>query len=322
MKIGALTVAYGDLPLEQALDRLVGLGIEAIELGTGNFPGNAHCDPKSLLDDPRRAQRLRAQIEDRGLSISALSCHGNPLHPDPEVARAAHTTWLRTARLAEILQVGVVNGFSGCPGDGRGASVPNWITCPWPPEYAEVLAWQWAESAIPYWREQCEIAGAHGVRIGLEMHPGFLVYNPETLISLRQATGPELGANFDPSHLFWQGIDPVRAIRELAEAGALFHVHAKDTFVDRHNVERNGVLDTKTYDQVPRRAWTFRTVGFGHGEAEWREIVSALRVAGYDGVISIEHEDILMSRDEGLERAVQTLRSVVPRERADAPWWI
>jgi sugar phosphate isomerase/epimerase len=322
VKIGVLTVVYQDLPLHEALDRLVALGVQAVELGTGNYPGNAHCDPRALLADPGRAQQLRNAVSDRGLTISALSCHGNPLHPDPEVARSAHATWLDTVRLAERLEVGVVNTFSGCPGDREDARGPNWITCAWPPEYAEMLAWQWEECAIPYWREQCALAREHGVRIALEMHPGFLVYNPETLLDLRHATGPELGANFDPSHLFWQGIDAPAAIRALAGAGALFHVHAKDTYVDRLNVQVNGVLDAKRYDRVRDRSWTFRTVGYGHGEAAWREIVSALRVAGYDDVISIEHEDILLSRDEGLSRAVEFLRRLTPGEPPAAAWWI
>lgn len=321
MKIGVLTVVYQDLPLEQALDRLAALGIEAVELGTGNFPGNAHCDPAALLSDDRRARELRAAVEARGLTISALSCHGNPLHPDPAVAQSAHTTWLETVRLAEALEVGVVNTFSGCPGDREGARGPNWVTCAWPPEYAEILSWQWEACAIPYWAEQCELARRHGVRIALEMHPGFIVYNPETLLALRAAAGPELGANFDPSHLFWQGIDATAAIRALGDAGAIFHVHAKDTFVDRHNVAANGVLDTKPYDRVRERAWTFRTVGFGHGEPAWREIVSALRVAGYDDVISIEHEDILLSRDEGLDRAIEFLQRLVPGEPPAEAWW-
>ena len=322
MKIGVLTVVYQDLPLEAALDRLVAMKVQSVELGTGNYPGNAHCDPAALLADGAAARQLRDAVHSRGLTISALSCHGNPLHPDLEVARSAHATWVDTVRLAQELEIGVVNTFSGCPGDREGARGPNWVTCAWPPEYAEILEWQWQSCAIPYWREQCEFAREHGVRIALEMHPGFLVYNPETLLALRDATGPELGANLDPSHLFWQGIDPIAAIRMLGDAGALFHVHAKDTYVDRDNVRRNGVLDTKRYDRVADRAWTFRTVGFGHDEQTWREIVSALRVAGYDDVISIEHEDILLSRDEGLGRAVEFLRRLVPREAPAEAWWI
>jgi sugar phosphate isomerase/epimerase len=322
MKLGVLTVPYHDLPLEQALDRLAELGIDAVELGTGNYPGNAHCDPDLLLADPRRAAALRDALASRGLELSALSCHGNPLHPDEAVAGAAHQVWEKTLRTAELLEVGIVNTFSGCPGDGPGARRPNWVTCAWPPDYLELLEWQWNECAIPYWSEQCRLAREHGVtKIALEMHPGFLVYNPESLLRLRAAAGAEIGANFDPSHLFWQGIDPVAAIRVLGSEGAIFHAHAKDTFVDRDNVRANGVLDTKSYEDVAARSWTFRTVGFGHGEESWREIVSALRIAGYDHVLSIEHEDILASRDEGLAKAVELLRRVMFRDPPDEAWW-
>lgn len=321
MMLGVLTVVFAELPLDQALERLAALGVQAVELGSGGYPGDAHCKADELLAAPGAARRLRDAVESRGMKISALSCHGNPLHPDRRLADAAHEAWVKTARLAEVLEVPVVNTFSGCPGDTSLARIPNWITCAWPLEYGEVLRWQWEERAIPYWGKQCELARAHGVKIALEMHPGFLVYNPETLLRLRAATGSELGANFDPSHLFWQGIESVTAIRRLGDHDAIFNVHAKDTYVDPDNVRANGNLDPKPYAQVRDRAWTFRTVGFGHGEATWRDIVSALRVAGYDGVISIEHEDILLSRDEGLTRAIELLQRLVPEQPPDTPWW-
>jgi sugar phosphate isomerase/epimerase len=322
LKLGVLSVVYQDLPLEQALDSVAALGLEAVELGTGNFPGNAHCDPDVLLGEPSRARALREAVAARGLEISALSCHGNPLHPNEAVAQAADDVWRKTLLLAELLEVEVVNTFSGLPGDGPGARVPNWITCPWPPEHLELLEWQWNEVAIPYWSAQCELARSHGVsKIALEMHPNFLVYNPESLLRLRDAAGPEIGANFDPSHLFWQGIDPVEAIGALGDAGAIFHAHAKDTYVDPANVRLNGVLDGKAYERIRHRAWTFRTVGYGHPEGAWREIVSALRVAGYDHVLSIEHEDILVSRNEGLTRAVEFLRPLILRDPAGEAWW-
>jgi sugar phosphate isomerase/epimerase len=321
VKLGLLTVLYADQPLETVLDRAVELGLDAVELGTGAYTDASHCPPAELLADPARARALRDAVSSRGLTISALSCHGNPLHPRSEIADSHHETWRATLQLAEVLEVAVVNTFSGCPGDAPDARHPNWVTCPWPPDFSELLAWQWDERVIPYWSREAEEAKRHGVRIGLEMHPGFVVYNPETLLRLRAAAGEPIGANFDPSHLVWQGIDPVEAIRDLGRAGAIFHAHAKDTRVDAGNVRRNGVLDTKPYDQVSDRAWIFRTVGYGHGESMWREVVSALRTAGYDDVLSIEHEDILASRDEGLERAVALLRGVILREPAGEMWW-
>jgi sugar phosphate isomerase/epimerase len=308
LKLGVFTVVYGQLPLTEALDRVVALGLDAVEIGTGNYPGDSH-----LADD------LADQVSARGLEISALSCHGNPLHPDEAFASQSHDTFARTVELASQLGVGTVVCFSGCPGDGPDASQPNWVTCAWPPEYLEVLEWQWSERAIPYWTEQAAFARGHGVRVALEPHPGFLVYNPETALRLREACGPEIGVNFDPSHFVWQQIDPLLAVRELGDS--IFHVHAKDVYVDPHNTARNGVLDTKHYNRFSERSWTFRSVGYGQGEKFWRDFVSALRIARYDGVLSIEHEDGLASIDEGLSRAVEVLRAVVLREGPSDMWW-
>jgi sugar phosphate isomerase/epimerase len=310
VKLGVFTVVFGDLPLTAALDRVVALGLDAVEIGTGNYPGDAH-----------NVAELKREVEARGLEISALSCHGNPLHPDAELARRSHETFRRTLELANELEVGTVIGFSGCPGDGPTAAQPNWVTCAWPPEYLEVLEWQWSERAIPYWTEEARVAREAGVRVALEPHPGFLVYNPETALRLREAAGPEIGVNVDPSHFVWQGIDPLLAIRELGNAGAIFHVHAKDVYVDPHNRARNGVLDTKHYSRFGERSWSFRSVGYGQGEKFWRDFVSALRIVGYDGVLSIEHEDGLASVEEGLSKAVDVLRAVVLRESPAEMWW-
>jgi sugar phosphate isomerase/epimerase len=213
----------------------------------------------------------------------------------------------------------VVVTFSGCPGDSDDAKHPNWVTTPWPPEFLDVLEWQWEKKAIPYWREAGRFAADHGVKVALEAHPGFIVYNVESLLRLRAEAGTNIGINFDPSHLFWQGVDVPAAIRALGDA--IFHVHAKDVALDRHNVAVNGVIDTKTYRRMAERSWLFRSVGWGHDELEWKRIVSALRVAGYDYVISIEHEDALASIDEGLRAAVDLLSRVVLTEPPVEAWW-
>jgi sugar phosphate isomerase/epimerase len=209
--------------------------------------------------------------------------------------------------------------FSGCPGDSDGAKHPNWITTPWPPEFLEVLDWQWEQKAIPYWRDAARFAADHGVTVALEAHPGFLVYNVDTMLKLRAAAGPAIGINFDPSHLFWQGVDIPAAIRTLGKC--IFHVHAKDLAFDRQNVAVNGVLDVKSYRRMDERSWLFRSVGWGHDALVWKQIVSALRLAGYDHVVSIEHEDALLSIDEGLRAAVELLSRVVLTEPPADPWW-
>lgn len=322
MKLGVFTPLYQNLPFEEMLDKLAGMGVEAIELGTGNYPGNHHCDPDELLSSSEKIRAFMEAIDKRGLVISGLSCHGNPLHPDKKVAGQAHETWRKTVLLAERLGVPVVNGFSGCPGDFEGAKNPNWVTCSWPPEYLEVLNWQWDQVVTPYWQEEAAFAKQHGInQIAFEMHPGFVVYNPETLLKLRDRAGENIGANFDPSHLVWQGIDPVEAIKKLGRENAIFHFHAKDTYLDRANIAINGVLDTKHYSQVLDRSWTFRSVGYGHDEKVWKDMVSALRSVGYDYVLSIEHEDMLASVDEGLMKAISLLKSSLFKEQITEMWW-
>jgi len=319
MKIGVFSAILSNLPLDQALAHVAGLGCETVELGTGAYPGDAHCKPAELLSSKARRKEFLETVAASGLEISSLSCHGNPLHPDPSIARAHHKVFEQTLRLASEIGVGVVTTFSGCPGDHASAKFPNWVTCPWPPDFLEILDWQWNKVAIPYWKKQAAAARALGVRIAFEAHPGFLVYNPETLLRMRAACGPEIGANFDPSHFFWQGIDPVKAVRALE--GAIHHVHAKDTGLYPVNADVNGYLDTKHYGDEKNRAWIFRTVGYGHGADFWCDFVSTLRLCGYDGTLSMEHEDSLMSPAEGLRKGVEFLQSVVIREsKGDVTW--
>jgi sugar phosphate isomerase/epimerase len=319
MQVGVFTPLLSGLPLEDVLKKLAALGISTVELGTGNYPGDAHCS-LSMLKDKRALREFRATLTDHGFRISALSSHGNPLHPDKARARHDQEVSRQTILLAEALEVPVVVDFSGCPGDSLQSKQPNWVTTPWPPEYREVLQWQWDKVATPYWVKRAKFAAGHGVKIAIEMHPGFLVYNPETMLRLREIAGPALGCNYDPSHMFWQGIDPVAAIRLLGDA--IFHVHAKDTEMYSSNIDRTGVLDTKPYTDERNRAWMFRTCGYGHGEDWWRSFVSTLRMHGYDYVLSIEHEDSLLSAEEGLANAARFLKGIVPAEKPGAAWWV
>ena len=298
MKIGLFLALFHDRPLEEALDAAQAAGCGAVEIATTG---------------PHRPDRAAA--ERRGLEISALSCHGNPLHPDEAVASAADRSFRDTVRLAAELGVGTVITFSGCPGESEHSRRPSWVTCSWPDDYPETLSWQWSERVLPYWAEAAEFARGRGVRVAIEPHPGFVVYNTATMLRLREAAGDNVGANFDPSHLFWQQIDPLAAARALD--GAIFHVHAKDTGFFPDRLELDGVLETRV--EPGERAWIFRTVGDGHPAAFWRELAAALRDAGYDGALSIEHEDPLRSREDGLARAVATLRAALATARPCGP---
>jgi len=273
-----------------------------------------------MLHDRAALKEFKQKFDDNGFSISALSSHGNPLHPDKAVAKAYAETSKQTIRLAEKLEVPVVIDFSGCPGDSDKAKYPNWVTCPWPPEYLDVLAWQWEKKVEPYWTRHAKFAADHGVKVAIEMHPGFVVYSPETALRLRQIAGKSIGCNYDPSHMFWQGIDPIKAIRVLGDS--IFHVHAKDTQIYDANLPKTGVLDTKKYTNERNRAWIFRACGYGHSYEWWTEFISTLRMFGYDYVLSIEHEDTLMSPDEGLTKAANFLNQIVIRDQPSAPWWV
>jgi len=320
LKLGVFTVLLSGKSLRDALGYLSEAGVQAVEIGTGGYPGKAHANPDELLSDKVKLDEFKSLVEGHGMTISALSCHGNPVHPQKEIAQSFHNDFEKTVKLAEKLGVERVVTFSGCPGDSNDSNYPNWVTCPWPPDFINILEYQWNDVLLPYWDKTAKFAENHGVnKICFEMHPGFSVYNPETLLKLRNAVGNSIGANFDPSHLFWQGIDPVLAIRELK--GAIYHFHAKDTKIDAYNTAKNGVLDTKHYGNEIERSWVFRTVGYGHDYQVWKDIVSALRMTGYDYVLSIEHEDSLMSVNEGLKKAIAFLKQVITFEETGAMWW-
>lgn len=324
MKIGIFTALFGDKNLTETLDLVKAEGIEAVEFGAGAYPGSAHLDVPKLLESKQARDKLLKEVSSRGLTISAISVHGNPLHPVKAIAQDHHEAFVNAVKLASMLGVGCVNGFSGCPGDGPNAKNPNWVTCAWPDEFRDILEWQWSRRVIPYWRKQAELLAEHKVRFCIEMHPGFVCYSNDTLLRLRNGVGKKgewIGANFDPSHLWWQGIDPIAAVRELGREGALFHVHAKDTRIDPYNSARNGNLDTKSYGDILGRSWVFRSVGYGHSVEWWKDFVSNLRMVGYDDVLSIEHEDGLMSPMEGLRKALQVLKAAVIAEPAGPMFW-
>jgi sugar phosphate isomerase/epimerase len=304
VKIGLFLALYSDLPLEEALDAAVAAGCEAVEIASR--AGSRHCRPAELLADADARAAFAAAVSNRGLEISALSCHGNPIHPQGDVAEAADRDFRDTVRLAADLGLPTVVTFSGCPGESEHSLHPSWITCSWPTEFPEVLEWQWEKRVLPYWAEASAFARDHGIRVAIEPHPGFVVYNTASMLRLRGAVGETVGVNFDPSHLFWQGMDPLACVPALA--GAIFHVHAKDTAFDPANLALNGVLEPLPSDRPADRSWSFRSVGEGHPAPFWRELAIALEAGGYDGALSIEHEDPLLSREDGLAVAVSTLR--------------
>lgn len=322
MKLGVFTVLFSQKSFEDMLDYVAAAGVKAVEIGTGGYPGSHHCPLDELLESEAKRQKYLDEVTSRGLLISALSCHGNPLSPDEVFAKESDETLVKTIHLANLLNVPVVNTFSGTPGDHEGAKYPNWPVVPWPNEYRDVLNWQWEQKLIPYWKKIGQLAEQQNIKIGLELHGGFLVHTPYTLLKLREETSKAIGANLDPSHLWWQGIEPVAAIKILGQKDAIHHFHAKDTVLNQDNINMYGLTDMQPYGKIQTRAWNFRSVGCGHSLKEWSDMISALRTYGYDYVVSIEHEDPLMSIEEGFKRAVKSLNDVLIHESPTDLWWV
>ena len=320
MKLGAFNIMFFDVSLDEALEKIKSYGCDAIEIGSGGFTPKKHIDASELIKDDSKCKDLLKKVEKSGLFISALSCHANMLHPNKEFSEKHHKDFRDVVALAGKLGIERVITFAGCPGSSENDLNPNWVTCCWPDYFTETLNWQWDKKIIPFWKEEINFIRKNKVKmIAFEMHPGDSVYNPEKLLKLRNAVGDEIGCNFDPSHLFWQGIDPVAAVRYLKDC--IFHVHAKDSRVEPVVSMINGVLDNKPYSDEINRSWIFRTVGYGNSSQVWKDFISALRLIGYDYVLSIEHEDSLLSSEEGLEKAVKFLKEIILTKPKGSLWW-
>ena len=308
MRIGVFSDSTLHLSLADSLARYEEWGITAVELGTGNFSPAPHLNLMDMLEDAGARGRLLASLDRHNIVLSALNCSGNPLHPRAELATHDSQVIHDTIRLAAVLGVDRVVTMSGCPGE-PGGSHPNWVTFTWPPHFEELLKWQWDEVLLPYWTETAAYARSLGVVLCFEMHPGMSVYNTASLLRLRDAISDTITANLDPSHLWWQGMDPLEVVRALGPAVGF--VHAKDTRIDPTRTGINGCLDT-TLPAVPvNMPWVFRAVGFGHGAGWWRDFISVLRMNGYDGVLSIENEDPLMGLEDGTRMAAEFLKPLV-----------
>ena len=313
MKIGMITDSLPDTDFASMLAVAARLELDMLEFGCGNWSSAPHLDLDRMLASDHARREFAARLADHGVAISALNCSGNPLHPG-EQGRKHDEVTRKTIRLAGLMGVDRIVMMSGCPG-APGDAHANWITTEWPPEVREIVRWQWEAVLIPYWRDLVAYARTQGVaKLCLELHGYQNVYNVGTLLRLRDAVGETVGANLDPSHLMWMGADPIAAAHALN--GATYYVHAKDTKIEPAIAGVNGVIDTTPGSDWRHRAWNYITLGQGHDEAWWRRFVGALARNGYDGVLSIEHEDPAMSAEEGVERSVALLRKVIGRPAA------
>ena len=314
MKLCVVSDSLGNLSFEQVAKASASLGLGALEIGMGNWSSAPHADLASLLKSKDKRREFLAVLAESNLSLAALNCSGNQLHP---VEGERHSKVIDdTIRVAALLGVDTIVLMSGLPAGGPNDLRPNWVTCAWPRENREILDWQWSEKLLPYWEKLTAFAKEHGVRkLCIELHGNQLVYNVPSLLRLRREIGQIVGANFDPSHLFWMGADPLAAIDALGDA--IHHVHAKDTALNDDALKLTGRLETIGHEQVKERAWNYITLGYGHGDEWWRQFCYRLRLNGYDGWLSIEHEDVVLSRMEGMRRSVDLLKRALVEEPSD-----
>ncbi len=312
MEIAFMSASMLDRSWEDALDAAVRCGISAIEACGGGHIPKRHFDPVEVNKDSDVMGRFRESMEVRGLRLCAFSCHGNPLHPDEAEAAEIHADFVATCELAGKLGVPHVSLLAGCPGGGPADRVPNWVIKSTLPDRRNAYEWQWKERVIPYWREAAKVAEANGVKICVEPHSGDAVYSFETFMRLREAVGETIGMNYDPSHMWWQGVDPATFIEHAGEW--IWTCHIKDARLDQRAIKLHGVLSAEDYDHWDRRPWVFSTPGYGHSELFWSQFVIALRNVGYSGALSIECEDPFMTPDDTLQKSVELLRRVLPAE--------
>ncbi len=313
MKLGFVSDSLGGMPLDELLDQAVRLGVSGIEVNTGGWSTAPHFNLAAMKADASARAAFARKFSDRGLEIISLNANGNPLHPTD---RAQGVCLEDTIRVAGEMGIRTVCTMSGLPAGSPGDTMPNWVVASWPPETQTILKYQWEDVLLPYWDRIATLTKSCGVeKIALELHGSQCVYNVPSLLRLRKAVGPVIGANLDPSHLFWMGADPLAAIDALGEA--VYHVHAKDTLLNAPVQAVTSLLENGSLTDIPARAWSYITLGHGHGEVWWRQFTYRLLMAGYSGWLSIEHEDVLLNSLEGLEMSVRLLQGVMPTRPAD-----
>lgn len=314
MKIGMVTDSLGHLKFGDMLCKAAQLGIQGVEFNAANWTSAPHIHLKAVLESSETRRNFVTSVTSFELEIIAMNANGNQLHPT-EGEKQSEALY-DTIRLAGAIGVETVVLMSGLPEGAAGDKTPNWIVSSWPPETQTILKYQWEDRALPYWAKLAAFAKQQGVKkLAVEMHGNQLVYNVPTLLRLRKEIGTIVGANLDPSHLMWMGADPLAAIDALGSA--IHHVHAKDTFINKPVCATTSRLENGSLMDISNRAWSYITLGYGNDQAFWKDFCYRLRMVGYDGWLSIEHEDVMLSREEGVKKSVELLQAVMPSEASD-----
>lgn len=313
MKLGFVSDSLGGVTFEELIANAVQMSVSGIEINSGGWSTAPHFDLQAMLASGEKRKAYKQIFEDNNLQIISLNANGNPLHPtDTKQGECLHDT----IRIAGEMGIDTVCTMSGLPAGAFGDSMPNWIVSSWPPETQTILNYQWNDVLIPYWEKTVALAKECGVeRIALELHGNQCVYNVPSLLKLRDAVGLIVGANLDPSHLFWMGADPLFAAEALGDA--IYHVHVKDAMLNEPVQATTSLLENGTLMNIAERSWSYVTLGYGHGEGWWRQFCYRLKMAGYDGWLSIEHEDVLLNSLEGLQKSVALMNNVMPVAESD-----
>ncbi|PMT94434.1 MULTISPECIES: sugar phosphate isomerase/epimerase [unclassified Klebsiella] len=311
MKLALCTDVLAGLAFPEMLDRVKQYGITGVEMTAGGWSPCPHVKTEELLASSAALTAFRGELEKRGMEIVALNCSGNPLAPGALGEKHTASSY-RTVELAAKLGVKKIVMMSGLPGGGPDDKIPNWITSTvsWPDYMPGVIDYQWNEVAIPWWQAFTRHAAEHGIeQIALEEFPSQLVYNPSTLLRLRDAVGDIIGMNLDPSHLIAMGADPIAAARKLE--GVIYHVHGKDARIERGLADVDGLLEYQPVTQTKTRTWNYVAVGCGQDLKWWKEFFSVLRMTGYNGYVSLEMEDLTMSVEAGLRTSIDALNATL-----------
>jgi sugar phosphate isomerase/epimerase len=315
VRIGLFTDGLKHRTRRDALAWAAERGITDVEMSVGTWGARTHLDLARLLADASARDELRRDLDDAGIRFSAVNAASNPLHPDPAARAEAQVAVRGAVELAGLLGIDRVVTMAGSPGGRTGGGIGVFGLWSISNDDEPIWTWQMEAEVGPYWRGMSSwmASAAPDVRICLELHPGVSVWTLETYKALRAYAGANIGVNLDPSHFWWQGADPIRVIDALAaEVGPVIGwCHGKDTTLYPERIALHGVLDHRFPVDARTAPWHFSAIGDGHDAATWTRLIGALRAAGHDGVVSIEHEDPSLTPEECIDRSVATLRTAI-----------
>ncbi len=312
MKLGMNTFFVMKFERDEALQFCREIGVTALELAAIGPAAERFCDIDRLLSDSEARNRWLDNYAVLGFEIYSFAAHGSPLHPDRQIAESYSREFRKVCAFMEKIEATRLCLVAGLPEGREGDTLPNWIVntdLPGSDLLKDALEWQWNERLLPYWREHGKIAADHGVSLCFEMQVNDMIHNPIKLRQLRDEIGPVVACNFDISHMWAQKIDPLEAIHYLGDL--IQAVHLKDTLIHEPNARLRGLMDTTHPLHPDKRAWSFTLPGWGHDERTWREVITALRFVGYEGILTLEHESEYMEIQSGLEKSAAFIRTML-----------